>query len=178
MGCLFTSHGNLQCNYYRPQRSCGQGYVFTRVCDSVNRGVCLSECWNTSPPDSRHPPGADTPLGADPPRSRPPGSRHPPRKQTPHPRSRHPPGSRLRHMVNERPVHIILKCILVYSNYPICHMSVADLHSKILDTCSFHEKLVEWWYRSGTLNSNTVNSKFHLIRSFFEIFARFLSFHV
>ena len=27
-------------------------------------------------------------------------------------------------------------------------------------------------------NSNTVNSKFHLIRSFFEIFARFLSFHV
>ena len=33
-------------------------------------------------------------------------------------------------------------------------------------------------YRSGTLNSNTVNSKFHLIRSFFEIFARLLSFHV
>ena len=34
------------------------------------------------------------------------------------------------------------------------------------------------WYRSGTVNSNTVNSKFHLIRSFCEIFARFLSFHV
>ena len=33
-------------------------------------------------------------------------------------------------------------------------------------------------YRSGTLNSNMVNSKFHLIRSFFEIFARFLPFHV
>ena len=33
-------------------------------------------------------------------------------------------------------------------------------------------------YRSGTLNSNTVNSKFHLIRSFFEILARILSFHV
>ena len=31
---------------------------------------------------------------------------------------------------------------------------------------------------TGTLNSNTVNSKFHLIRSFFQIFARFLSFHV
>ena len=31
-------------------------------------------------------------------------------------------------------------------------------------------------YRSGTVNSNTVNSKFHLIRSFFQIFARFLSF--
>ena len=33
-------------------------------------------------------------------------------------------------------------------------------------------------YSLGTVNSNTVNSKFHLIRSFFEIFARFLSFHV
>ena len=33
-------------------------------------------------------------------------------------------------------------------------------------------------YRLGTVNSNTVNSKFHLIWSFFEIFARFLSFHV
>ena len=33
-------------------------------------------------------------------------------------------------------------------------------------------------YRSGTVNLNTVNSKFHLIRSFFEIFVRFLSFHV
>ena len=33
-------------------------------------------------------------------------------------------------------------------------------------------------YRSGKVNSNTVNSKFHLIQSLFEIFARFLSFHV
>ena len=33
-------------------------------------------------------------------------------------------------------------------------------------------------YRLGTVNSNTVNSKFHLIRSFFEIFATFLLFHV
>ena len=33
-------------------------------------------------------------------------------------------------------------------------------------------------YRSGTVNSNTVNSKFHFIRSFFEIFATFLLFHV
>ena len=34
------------------------------------------------------------------------------------------------------------------------------------------------YYRSDTVNSNTVNLKFHLIWSFFEIFARFLSFHV
>ena len=33
-------------------------------------------------------------------------------------------------------------------------------------------------YRSRMLNLNTVNSKFHLIRSFFEILARILSFHV
>ena len=33
-------------------------------------------------------------------------------------------------------------------------------------------------YRSGMFNSNTVNSKFHFIQSFFEIFARFLPFHV
>ena len=26
-------------SFYRPQRSCGQGYVFTHVCDSVNGGV-------------------------------------------------------------------------------------------------------------------------------------------
>ena len=33
------------CNYinhnYRPQRSWGKGYIFTGVCDSVHRGVCL-----------------------------------------------------------------------------------------------------------------------------------------
>ena len=33
-------------------------------------------------------------------------------------------------------------------------------------------------YRSDTANSNTVNSKFHLIRSLSEDLARFLSFHV
>ena len=34
------------------------------------------------------------------------------------------------------------------------------------------------YYRSGMVNSNTVNSKFHLIQSLFEILARILSFHV
>ena len=34
--------------------------------------------------------------------------------------------------------------------------------------------LIQYQYRSGMVNSNTVNSKFHLILSFFEIFARFL----
>ena len=80
-----------------------------------------------TPPRSRHsPPEQTPPLGADSPlQSRhPPGSWHPP-EQTP-PRSGHPPGadtpleqantplgSRLRHTVNERPVRILLECILV-----------------------------------------------------------------
>ena len=48
--------------------------------------------WEQTPPGSRHPPGAD-----------PPGSRHPPR-------------SRLQHTVYERPVRILLECILVSKN--------------------------------------------------------------
>ena len=47
---------------------------------SVNRGVCLSACWDTTPPPEQNP----------------------------------PPGSRLRHTVNERPVRILLECILVF----------------------------------------------------------------
>ena len=76
-------------------------------------------------PQSRHPPD-QTPPRVDPPRSRHPQSRHPrsrhPPEQTPGadtPLSRHlpleqtPPGSRLWHTVNERPVRILLECILV-----------------------------------------------------------------
>ena len=48
-----------------------------------------------------------------------------------------------------------------------------NIYRSILRSSGSHFK-----YRSGTVNSNTVNSKFHLIRSFFEIFARFLLFHV
>ena len=99
-------------------------------------GVCLSACWDTprsryppeqTPPqeqrppraDTPHPPGVDTPQEQTtreqtpttreqiPPRADPPGSRHPPWKQTP------PPGSRLQHTVYERPVRILLECILV-----------------------------------------------------------------
>ena len=72
----------------------GQGNVFTGICDSVNRGVCLSACWDTpqdQAPQSRHPP-EQTPPRADPPRADCPGTR-PSRADTP-PRSRHPPRSR------------------------------------------------------------------------------------
>ena len=60
----------------------------------------------------------------------------------------------------------------VMSCHGICYDIFLDYYLWILGM---------WWdcpYRSGTVNSNTINSKFHLIRSFFEIFDRFLSFHV
>ena len=61
------------------------------------------------PPRSRHPHPRADPLGADTPQEQtPPGSRHPPvGADTP------PPESRLQHTVYERPVRILLECILV-----------------------------------------------------------------
>ena len=78
---------------YRPQRSCGQGYVFTRVCDSVHRvGVSVQ-----TPLAGRTPPGTrQTPPPG-------PSSRPPPRDQadtppdqadTPPGPGRHPPSIR------------------------------------------------------------------------------------
>ena len=87
--------------FYRPQRSCGQGNVFTGVCLSTGgESVCLSACWDARPPPDqagRTPPAppprpggpppdqADTPLDqGEPPRpGRPPRTReNPPGKQT------------------------------------------------------------------------------------------------
>ena len=65
-------------NYYRPQRSCCQGYVFTRVCDSVHKGGSGSVHAGIPPPPreactpreapspgSMHPREACTPREAD-----------------------------------------------------------------------------------------------------------------
>ena len=69
---------SLEMHIYRPQRSCGQGNVFTGVCLSTGGGGCLPQCMlgcQTPPDQADTPPDkADHPLG--------PG-RHPPRKQTP-----------------------------------------------------------------------------------------------
>ena len=96
-------------------------------------GGCLPQCMlGADTPWEQTPPWKQTPQKQTPPGSRhppPPGSRHPlgadtPWKQTPS-RSRHlpsgadtpppPPGSRhpVRDTVNERPVRILLECILV-----------------------------------------------------------------
>ena len=75
-----------------------------------------------------------------------------------------------------------LVCVLIVTISNVAHYDVKrnDLpRTNICFRTQIHHKVhIMTCYRSGTLNSNTVNSKFHLIRSFFEIFARFLSFHV
>ena len=78
-------------HFYWPQRSWGR--------------ECLPQCML-----GYHPPEGDThpPPGKE----APPGTMHPPRKEAPTPPgTMHPP---LRHTVNERPVRILLECILVY----------------------------------------------------------------
>ena len=117
--------------FYRPQRSCGQGNVFTGVCLSTGgEGVCLSACWDAIPPsptrqtppqDQADPSGPGRPLldQADtPPGRHPPGPGRPPRpgRHPPGTRQTPPSGSRLQHTVYERPVRILLECILVLFN--------------------------------------------------------------
>ena len=118
--------------YYQPQWSCGQGYVFTRVCDSVHRGgLRRTPLDQVDPPRQGDPPAGRTPLaGRTPPGTRqtpllagrtppewadPPDQGEPPRDQADTPQQGEPPspGRRLQHTVNERPVRILLECILV-----------------------------------------------------------------
>ena len=87
------SSGWFSTAYYRPQRSCGQGNVFTGVCLSTGGG-CLPQCMlgcHTPPPGPGRPPRdqADTP----PDQGDPPGPGRPPRDQadTPLGQGRHPP---------------------------------------------------------------------------------------
>ena len=96
---------------YRPQRSCGQGNIFTPVCHSFcsqeGRGSASVHAGMPAPPDQADPPGTRDPhpqLG-----------RPPPPDQADTPRTRQiPPESRRQHTVNERPVRILLECILVF----------------------------------------------------------------
>ena len=92
----------------------GQGNIFTGVCLSTGGGGrgegCLPQCMLGYPPGT-DPPGADTPPDQAPPwEQTPPRGADPPGANTPP-----PPESRLQHTVNERPVRILLECILVYT---------------------------------------------------------------
>ena len=120
--------------HYRPQRSCGQGNIFTAVCHSVHMGG--SPLGRTPPPDQADPPPtrqtppdqADPPSGAHTP---------PPSDQAdtplgpgrPPPDQADPPGSRLQHTVNEGPVRILLECILV--SYKIIFFILHEKNSQI-----------------------------------------------
>ena len=67
---------------------------------------------------------------------------------------------------------------LTGNHYQIIHRPVRG-ECSFCRVCLWIKKLTAKLYRSGMVNSNTVNSKsFHLIRSFFEIFATFLLFRV
>ena len=57
--------------------------------------------------------------------------------------------------------------------YLLCTLKVWKKACKVSTSVSLH-----YCYRSGKVNLNTVSLKFHLIRSFFDFFATFLSFHV
>ena len=85
--------------------------------------------WEQTPPQSRHPPRADpprpdTPLAAD-----------TPPEQTPP-----PPGSRLQHTVYERPVRILLECILVvntvYNELNSANVNVRYKQNSLYKNCS------------------------------------------
>ena len=86
--------------------------MFSQACVILftEGGVCLSACWDITPPTSRHPPEADT-LG-----SRPAGADTLPGADTPP--SRHPPQSMLGVTVNARAVRILLECNLVRGERP------------------------------------------------------------
>ena len=154
---------NLKVYYYRPQQSCGQGNVFT--------GVCHSFCSQGGSPEIPPGPGRTPPPGpgrpcppsrenppsprqvGDAPRTRenpptPPDQADPPRDQGEPP----PPGRRLQHTVYERPVRILLECILVliYRLVGITHQEENELHTtpefrsfvakhldKIVERCNF-----------------------------------------
>ena len=90
--------------YYRPQRSWAK-VMFLQASVILSTGGCLPQCMLDQMPLRADPLGADTPPGLDTPP--PPGADTPPEQSPPSPGSRH------QHTVNERPVRILLECILV-----------------------------------------------------------------
>ena len=135
-------------NCYRPQRSWAK-VIFSQACvkNSVHGGGSASvhagiQPPGADPPGSRHP-QEQTPQSRHPPEQTPPQSRHhPPGADTPNPPGADtPPRSRLQHTVNERPVRILLECILVVTRCsdillphfrPVDLGLVADIHESVL----------------------------------------------
>ena len=104
--------------------------MFLHVCVCPQgEGVCLSACWDARPlpPGSRPPQTRQTPPGPGrPPRTRqtPPYQADPWDQADPPGTRQTPPGSRLQHTVYERPVCILLECILVNNWFHIKSFTV------------------------------------------------------
>ena len=135
--------------FYQPQWSCGQGNIFTPVCHSVHRGGWWypTRHWGR-PPQTRH---TTTPLDQTPPWPDTPWTRHttpqtihsPPGPDPPGPgttpqSTQPPPGSRLRHTVYERPVRILLECILVVTILGPVNIDMLVMWKNILFYHSWH----------------------------------------
>ena len=141
---------NFVCKHLLPVATkLGQGNVFTGVCDSVHRGAgCLPQCmlgYHPPPREQTPSPGADTPQSRHPPlESRlhpPPGAdTTTPSPQDQTPKSRHPPplGSRCQHTVNERPVRILLECILVFISF-----SYVPIKTYLIEIF-YNARLIRW----------------------------------
>ena len=106
--------------------------MFLQASVILSTGGSLPQCvLGYHPPQTRHPldqgPPDQAPLRPGTPQTRhPPGPGTTPLDQAPPPQNRHhpgrrpppPPGSRRQHTVNERPVRILLECILVCTVSP------------------------------------------------------------
>ena len=127
---------------YRPQRSWAK-VMFLQASVILSTGGCL---WQVDPLGGRPP--QDQTLA---PGTRPPRTRHPPWRQTaPGPdtlpgRQTPSPGSRLQHTVNERPVRILLKCILVnliyLDNFNVRKHLMDSWHTFDIYTYSFQSSI-------------------------------------
>ena len=104
-------------HFYQPQRSCGQGNIFTPVCHSVHRGGGLPQCMLGCHPSGRrhHPPLCQ----GDPPAKETPRKEAPPAKETPPPEGGIPRKETPREgdLPAIRSIRILLECILVYYLY-------------------------------------------------------------
>ena len=66
---LYTCIPTTQRLFLPPATKLGQGYVFTRVCDSVHGAGCLPQCMLGYTPRGQTSPQEQTPPAADPPGS-------------------------------------------------------------------------------------------------------------
>ena len=107
--------------------------LWPRLCFYTCLWFCSWGGLRRTPPDQGEPPwtrqtpprhqGDPPPRQGEPPRTRqtPRTKENPPRPDRP-PRPGRPPGRRLQYTVNERPVRILLECILVIKTVQTCHL--------------------------------------------------------